>query len=72
MRGPALIGLIEELRDYGIVVEKFEYDVYVKTITRAPSYEQLAESKYDNPYMFTGRRFDTETVLEHQDLSKNS
>ena len=54
MRGPALIGLIEELRDYGIVVEKYEYDVYVKTIIRAPSYEQLAESKYDNPYMFTG------------------
>jgi len=30
---------------------------------RAPNDQQLTESKYGNPYMFTGRRFDTETRL---------
>lgn len=57
--------------NYGIVVEKYEYDVYGNTVIRAPSYQQLTESKHANPYLFTGRRFDTETALEHRDLSQS-
>jgi len=47
----------------GRTVEMYEYDVYGSTIIRAPTQEPPDTSLYGNPYMFTGRRFDTETGL---------
>ena len=47
----------------GRTVEMYEYDVYGNTIIRAPTQEPPDTSLYGNPYMFTGRRFDTETGL---------
>jgi hypothetical protein len=47
----------------GRVVEKYQYAVYGNPRILNPNNKQVTESKYANPYMFTGRRFDTETRL---------
>ena len=47
----------------GRVVEKYQYAVYGNPRILNQNNKQLTESKYGNPYMFTGRRFDTETRL---------
>jgi len=47
----------------GNVIEKYKYSVYGKTTILSPSDEQRATSDVGNPYMFTGRRYDTETGL---------
>nr|NIT60732.1 hypothetical protein [Fodinibius sp.]NIV15460.1 hypothetical protein [Fodinibius sp.]NIY29314.1 hypothetical protein [Fodinibius sp.] len=47
----------------GRVVEKYQYAVYGNPQILNQNNKQLTESKYGNPYMFTGRRFDTETRL---------
>jgi len=47
----------------GRVVEKYQYAVYGNPLILNQYNKQLTESKYGNPYMFTGRRFDTETRL---------
>jgi hypothetical protein len=47
----------------GRVVEKYQYAVYGNPLILNQNNKQLTESKYGNPYMFTGRRFDTETGL---------
>jgi len=60
------LGSVVALSDNtGTIVERYEYDVYGDTTVcnvsgtpRAPN-----ASIYDNPYMFTGRRFDAETGL---------
>ncbi|MBW8042155.1 MAG: hypothetical protein FVQ85_19445 [Planctomycetes bacterium] len=46
-----------------IVVEKYQYAVYGNPLILNQNNKQLTESKYGNPYMFTGQRFDTETRL---------
>jgi hypothetical protein len=53
----------------GRVVEKYQYAVYGNPRILNQNNKQLAESKYGNPYMFTGRRFDTETRLYYCCLS---
>jgi len=47
----------------GRVVEKYQYAVYGNPRILNQNNKQLAESKYGNPYMFTGRRFDSEIHL---------
>jgi RHS repeat-associated protein len=47
----------------GRVVEKYQYAVYGNPRILNQNNKQLTESKYGNPYMFTGRRFDNETRL---------
>ncbi|MBW8042153.1 MAG: hypothetical protein FVQ85_19435 [Planctomycetes bacterium] len=47
----------------GRVVEKYQYAVYGNPRILNQNNKQLTDSKYGNPYMFTGRRFDTETRL---------
>ena len=43
----------------GRVVEKYQYAVYGNPLILNQNNKQLTESKYGNPYMFIGRRFDT-------------
>jgi len=49
----------------GAIVERYEYDVYGKTTVcdNSGSPRVNNASDYNNPYMFTGRRFDDETGL---------
>jgi len=58
------LGSVIALSDsVGRVVEKYQYAVYGNPRILNQNNKQLTESKYGNPYMFTGRRFDTETSL---------
>lgn len=45
------------------IVEKYEYDVFGAATIRDASNEQRDTSDVNNPYMFTGRRYDDETGL---------
>ena len=45
------------------VVETYDYDVFGETTIRDDQGSVMAESSVDNPYMFTGRRFDDESGL---------
>ena len=45
------------------IVEKYSYDVYGKPTIRSPQNAVLSTSAYGNPYMFTGRAYDSETGL---------
>jgi len=47
----------------GEVVEKYEYDVFGEATIYDANDQILTTSDYDNPYFFTGRRYDTETGL---------
>ncbi len=47
----------------GMLVERYEYDVYGKPTIYDTNDTVLTESSVGNPYMFTGRRYDTETGL---------
>ena len=47
----------------GRVVEKYQYAVYGNPRILNQNNKQLTESKYGNSYIFTGRRFDSETRL---------
>lgn len=66
------LGSVMALSDStGRVVEKYQYAVYGNPRILNQNNKHLTESKYGNPYMFTGRRLDTETALEHRDLSQS-
>jgi len=57
----SVVALSDENSD---IVERYEYDVFGKpTIWDADKQTNYTESQYDNPYMFTGRRYDDETSI---------
>jgi len=45
----------------GEIVERYSYDVFGSPTIRDANNEQLTTSNFANPYMFTGRRYDSET-----------
>jgi len=47
----------------GVIVEKYKYDVFGAVTIRDANDQTLTTSDYGNPYMFTGRRYDSETGL---------
>jgi len=47
----------------GYIVESYSYDVFGEPTIRNSSGQKITSSNYDNPYMFTGRRYDNETGL---------
>ena len=47
----------------GNAVEIYEYEVYGYMVIRDQSCQPRDASRFGNPYLFTGRRFDTETGL---------
>jgi len=47
----------------GEIVERYEYDVFGRATIRDPGHGTRETSLYDNPYFFTGRRYDDETGL---------
>lgn len=47
----------------GEVVERYSYDVFGQVTIRDANGTGISQSAFDNPYMFTGRRFDNETDL---------
>jgi RHS repeat-associated protein len=58
------LGSVVALSDgAGDIVERYTYDVFGEATILAPNGEPRTISSYGNPYMFTGRRFDTETGL---------
>ena len=58
------LGNVVALSDVnGNVVERYEYDVFGEPTIRDANDQILNTSAYDNPYMFTGRRYDSETGL---------
>ncbi len=46
-----------------VLIEAYEYDAYGKPMIFDGSNNPLATSAIDNPYLFTGRRWETETGL---------
>jgi len=58
------LGSVAALSDVnGTIVERYDYDVYGEPTIRDANDQILTASAYDNPYMFTGRRYDPETAL---------
>ena len=59
------LGSVVALSDVnGTIVESYEYDVFGEpTIYDYAAHQEVEESSVGNPYMFTGRRFDSETGL---------
>jgi RHS repeat-associated protein len=49
----------------GALVETYEFDDFGQPTIRAPGGGLRATSAFDNPYLFTGRRFDPESGLYH-------
>ncbi len=47
----------------GNVVESYSYDVFGQPTIYDADGTEISQSEINNPYMFTGRRFDTETGL---------
>jgi len=47
----------------GEIVERYSYDVFGRATIRDPGHGTRETSLYDNPYFFTGRRYDDETGL---------
>lgn len=47
----------------GSVVERYAYDAYGNTTVFSGSAVVITTTAYDNPFTYTGRRFDTETGL---------
>ena len=47
----------------GSVVERYEYDPYGRAAIFDASYSSLGSSAFDNPYLFTARRWDDEAGL---------
>ena len=47
-----------------VIVERYQYSPFgITTIYNADKTQEFDESQYGNPYMFTGRRYDSETGL---------
>ncbi len=60
------LGSVTEMTDSGgAVVEKYAYNVYGKIQITDVSDTVLSESAIENPYFFTGRRYDADTGLYH-------
>jgi len=58
------LGSVTALSDSsGNIVEKYKYTVFGGPTILSPSDEPRATSDVNNPYMFTGRRYDKETGL---------
>jgi len=47
----------------GNVIERYSYDVFGEPTIYDPSHEPRATSDVNNPYMFTGRNYDSKTGL---------
>jgi RHS repeat-associated protein len=48
----------------GDIVERYSYKVFGTPTIRDANSQELTISDYDNPYMFTGRRYDSETITQ--------
>jgi len=58
------LGSVVALSDEnGDIVEHYEYDVFGEVTIRDANGNEIDESQFGNPYMFTGRRYDPETNL---------
>ncbi|MCB9748004.1 MAG: hypothetical protein H6755_06320 [Candidatus Omnitrophica bacterium] len=58
------LGSVSEMTDNtGAVVESYTYDAFGNPSIFDASHQQLATSNINNPYMFTGRRWDEETGI---------
>ena len=56
------LGSVTEVTDSGgTLVERYEYDVYGQPEFYDGSYSVITSSAIDNPYLFTGRRYDPES-----------
>ena len=64
-RGDGLGSVVALLNSSGTVVETYEYDAFGNTTICDGNGTPRANniSAYDNPYMYTGRRYDPETGL---------
>jgi len=47
----------------GEIVERYSYDVFGEPTIQDADGNEISDSNYSNPYMFTGRRFDPEAGL---------
>jgi len=45
------------------ILERYSYDVFGQPTIRDAGYVPRDTSDYNNPYLFTGRRYDEETAL---------
>jgi len=60
------LGSVSEITDSaGAVVERYEYDVYGRSVVRDATGTPLDGSNIGNPFTFTGREYDLETGLFH-------
>ncbi|MFX0066947.1 MAG: RHS repeat-associated core domain-containing protein [Candidatus Hermodarchaeota archaeon] len=59
------LGSVTDLREQssGLFKETYEYDVYGKVTIKDLEGNEIPESQFDNPYLFTGRRLDEKTGL---------
>jgi len=58
------LGSVVALSDSdGNIVEQYKYDVFGEPTIYDANGTVIDESNYGNPYMFTGRRYDSETGL---------
>ncbi len=56
------LGSVTEVTDSsGNLVERYEYDVYGEPEFYDGSYNAITSSEIGNPYLFIGRRYDTES-----------
>ena len=56
------LGSVAALSDSSAnIVEKYSYDVFGEPVIRDANDQILTTSDYNNPYMFTGREYDSET-----------
>ena len=58
------IGSVTALTDSnGNIIERYSYDVYGNFVIKDEQNNRLTNSKIDNPYYFTGRKYDFETGI---------
>jgi len=58
------LGSVAALSDVnGVIVERYDYDVFGQPNIRDANGTVIDESSVGNSYMFTGRRYDNETGL---------
>jgi RHS repeat-associated protein len=57
------LGSVVALSGAGDIVERYTYDVFGEPTIYDGNDSVISESSFGNPYMFTGRRYDTETGL---------
>ena len=61
----SLSSTIALTNDVGTVVERYQYDAYGQPHFFDGSFTSISSSGVDNPYLFSGRRWDSESGLYH-------